>query len=598
MHAYTVAAAGAVFGLDYPVARLVSILAFVACAVMLCREVLLTSRSRTIGFVCTVASAGFMAASFNYTGHWYDLVRVDAVFIAWLVLAALLSLPPASHLARRRLSYGRAVAAGLALTAALYSKQTAMFFVPWICLYAVWRHRKSGLVLSLATASSSLALLGAWQWATDGRFWGYVFVVMSRHTLVLAQGVVGATHAVLFAPYLLLVPGVALWAWRRRLLERRTVFWLGMLLCATAASLITSAKVGAFRNNLITLGLLVGPVAGMLVRDVARPRALGSSPRYGLSLLSLLAASWMMQHYVAGGLVPMPHGTGAQVPSDDEWRLARELNALVRTAKGGIIMPAHSFLPIRNGHTNGQIHEQGHIDLMGSGASVVDVNVCLDHLDAHWMIADEPRNPYLHRSLLTLFDYRAELPPFARTNVGNYCRPVELYERKPRIPARQPRQRVRVLFDFEEGSYEGWLREGNAFDHGPSRTITGYQHIISGHRGQYLANSYHPTLLDTATGRLQSPAFTVDRDHLGFRAGGGNPDLRIELVVDGQTVRIQHGFDNELELLLPYTWDVRGLAGKVARVVIVDASVGHWGHILADAFELYDLDGAPESGSL
>ena len=70
-------------------------------------------------------------------------------------------------------------------------------------------------------------------------------------------------------------------------------------------------------------------------------------------------------------------------------------------------------------------------------------------------------------------------------------------------------------------------------------------------------------------------------------------ETAVNLLVDGRVVRSATGANSER---LDWTaWDVRDLAGKTARIQIVDRNSGGWGHVLADQFT---LAGAPALSTL
>ncbi|MBC9822611.1 GH32 C-terminal domain-containing protein [Terrabacter sp. MAHUQ-38] len=81
----------------------------------------------------------------------------------------------------------------------------------------------------------------------------------------------------------------------------------------------------------------------------------------------------------------------------------------------------------------------------------------------------------------------------------------------------------------------------------------------------------------------------INVDHIMFSDEAAAPraiDTSVRLVVDGQVVRTATGSDSET---LDWNgWDVRGLQGKTARIVLADNNTGGWGHILADQFSLSD----------
>ncbi|MBI4699717.1 MAG: hypothetical protein HY744_00895 [Deltaproteobacteria bacterium] len=583
VHPLLLAAAGALFGLDYGVARLLSVAGFVLCCLVLCREVARASRSRAQAAVLVVAALGLLASSYALMDGWYDLVRVDAVFAAFLLAGAALSLPAGQPLpGRRRLGPARIVACAACVAGALYAKQTAIFFVPWICGYALWRERRSGWWLALDVAVACTVPLGLLCWVTQGRFWTFVFTVMSRHELFPQRVLASTVRLLAQAPYLLLLPPVALWLhWRRRL-QGRTAFWLGMLLCAFVASCLTAAKIGAHVNNLMTAALLSGPVALLVLPDALdamRRRGVG---RYVVAgALSLLVASLL-------------HGRrldpGRYVPDAALWRSARALGRLVRSLPGPVLFPAHSFVPVRAGKRNVQIHEQGYVDVMGAAIESIDLVACLERLDARWLLVDSRSEPYFQALLDRSFERRGELPAAAQTPVGVFTRPRWRYERRGHIPGRLARQHRRLLFDFESGGYAGWEQQGEAFAAGPSTGRNGYQWPIVGHVGRFLADSFHPRRGDGATGRLRSAPFAIDRSHLGFRSGGGaSPALRVELEVDGRPVLALGGPGRNFEVLLPVAWDVSAWHGHLGRLVLVDDERGGWGHLLLDEVELFDV---------
>ncbi len=581
VHAALVAAAGALFGLDYPVARGVSIAAFGLACLLLCREVQHSCGKNARGFVAAFVAFGWLAASYPASGAWYDLVRVDSTCLAFLVLGSVLALPRHEQSARHRLPPGRILAAAAAITLSVFAKQTAALFVPWILGFAIGRERRSGLYLTAAVGAMSFALLLALNASSHGLFWTLVFEVMRRHPLLPEQFGNALFRVVLFAPYLPLLPFMAGWLLLRRRLPARTVFWLGMCVIAVIASVITAAKVGAYINNIMT-ATVFAPPAGMMLGAAWLDR----HPRRDLrrALLAGAAAS-----FFALLLAVQRFEVDEFVPNAAEWRAALALRRFVHDLPGGVVFPAHSFLPIREGQKNRQLHEQGYVDVMGSGVDAFDVGQCVAELDGRWLIVNNIAEPHLLTFLGVTYEPRSELPDKVKMLVGKYTVPTKLYERRPGDPWQLDRRDRRELFDFESGTLDGWERAGLAFQPGVTAAQHDYQQPIIGHHGHYLVDSFHPDLLDQATGSLTSPEFTIDRARLGFRFGGGSSkNLRVELVVDGQTVRSARGGGQNIEVLLPAIWDVADLRGRSARLVITDAEPGSWGHLLVDAFELFD----------
>lgn len=146
-----------------------------------------------------------------------------------------------------------------------------------------------------------------------------------------------------------------------------------------------------------------------------------------------------------------------------------------------------------------------------------------------------------------------------------------------------------VFEDFESGTYKGWTVTGEAFGSMPQtlKTIASYQGRING-VGKYFVNSHNirpggdVAKGDSLTGTMTSPEFEIDFDLMEFLVGGGNHRGRtcINLVIDGKVVLTVTGKANNQMAL--HTWNVRGFAGKKARIQVVDSHTTGWGNIGID----------------
>ena len=143
-----------------------------------------------------------------------------------------------------------------------------------------------------------------------------------------------------------------------------------------------------------------------------------------------------------------------------------------------------------------------------------------------------------------------------------------------------------LIADFEAETWGDWTVTGEAFGPGPARgRLPGQMDNVGGYEGSRLVNSFHKG--DDATGTLTSPAFRIERRYINFLIGGGMYPGKacINLLIDGKIVRTATGPNDRpggAEALDWYTWDVSDLAGKTARIQIVDEQKGGWGHLNID----------------
>lgn len=331
----------ALFGilrLDFWMGRLISVAFFGLMCWTIFRELYRHLYQSSFAIAVGALAVATVACGYPVIGQWYDLVRVDTMMLA-LVIVGL------AQISERHAGTRRIVIAAACFTAAVYTKQTAAFFVGWACLFAFVREPMIGFKLSAITFGMCLVTLVTLQSASDGGFWFWTVTGLQNHKIEDAHVTEGLRYVWEFAPFCVAIPIAVLISGLRRMLSDRSVLWAGALCVALPASLLPYAKAGGYLNNLMPLVVLVGPVTALLVADVARQRGhLAAVARWGLlGGLSL----FVFNH---------PLTASDYVPKARDWRAAKELNALVASLPGGVAAPYLEFLPAHNGHSNPHWH--------------------------------------------------------------------------------------------------------------------------------------------------------------------------------------------------------------------------------------------------
>jgi hypothetical protein len=149
--------------------------------------------------------------------------------------------------------------------------------------------------------------------------------------------------------------------------------------------------------------------------------------------------------------------------------------------------------------------------------------------------------------------------------------------------------------DFEEGDIRGWTLTGDAFKFQPTLGDNPYvrhRGQPSQHQGKYWIGTYEKyqgredqkegaVQGDGPQGTMTSAEFVIDMKRISFLVGGGShAQTRVEIVVNGKTVFMARGQDNEsMERVV---WDVSAYRGQKARIRVVDEDPAGWGHINFD----------------
>ena len=164
-------------------------------------------------------------------------------------------------------------------------------------------------------------------------------------------------------------------------------------------------------------------------------------------------------------------------------------------------------------------------------------------------------------------------------------------------PAKSAVQNDTVLFDFENGNFDGWTLSGDCWDKHSATVKTFIDRqgnpLVSGIVGK----GYITTLFKSAatTGKAVSRDFTIDKPFLTFRIGGGHypKEACLNLVIDGKVVRSETG--NDSAELAYSSWDVSLLAEKIAHLEIVDTTSNpKRGYIMVDDIALSVKSNLPD----
>ena len=222
-----------VFGLGYLPARSVSVAAFAWALVVAYLFVRREGGSRAVA----LGAAALPAAAFAPTGAWYDLVRVDSLFLGLLASAV------AVGWWTRNGARGP-VAAGALMTAAFFAKQTALPFAVVLGLVLLVSRRRAAAVYAATVVMLGAALLAWLHAASGGWFWTYAFALHRRHPFEVAAAalVTPARLALLLAPGLLLLAWALARAPRTGLLYASALAVTGVVAAALGAGTTTRSS--------------------------------------------------------------------------------------------------------------------------------------------------------------------------------------------------------------------------------------------------------------------------------------------------------------------------------------------------------------------
>jgi 4-amino-4-deoxy-L-arabinose transferase-like glycosyltransferase len=304
--------------------RLLSILATAATMFFLYALVRHETRRHDVGLL----AAGLFAATYQEVGFWFDIGRVDSLFML-LVVAGV-------YLLRRYQTIAGWLAAGALLGLSFHTKQLGFIIFAPLAVYAwLWQRRRAWSFLAgFALVAGGLALY--FMARQPGWYWYYVYLQPSKHPWIVYQlgyfflqdvpKTLGIA-AVIGMIWLFLVPT-----------EDREQRWFYILLMVglVSAGLLPRMKEGGWDNDLIPTYTGLAIFLGLGVFALER---LFTTPVWRTKLMSALWLACLVQ------LVGLSYHPLSPVPPEADRQAGRALLEKIAAYPGDVLYFAHGYLP-------------------------------------------------------------------------------------------------------------------------------------------------------------------------------------------------------------------------------------------------------------
>lgn len=304
------------------------------------------SRRESSATVAAAATALFLAGN-RLVGGWYELARVDALFVT-LVLAGL-----ALAVYQQRTMAGLVGSAAL-LVAAFYTKQQGLFFLAIAGLYLIWARRRQAWPYFATVALIGLPVFFYLQATTGGGFAFYTFGIQgdsselqwSRAVLTLGldfgggMGVLGLAFA-----------AACILAARR--LGRRFFLvqpWFLFTAVAVAVAVLGRTSVGGNLNHLMPAYALLCLAPALVWTEIAlwpEQRRRPAAWLLGTALVVQLGLTFFNPaRFLTGTTLPLRLAPTAAMQQAGDRLVAR-----LAAVNGEVLLPQHPFYALLAGKT-------------------------------------------------------------------------------------------------------------------------------------------------------------------------------------------------------------------------------------------------------
>lgn len=305
------------------------------------------SRRESRETVVAAAGAAVFLAGNRLMGGWYELARVDALFVT-LVLAGM------ALVIYRQRSVAGEIGSAVLLVAAFYTKQQGLFFLAVAGLYLVWARRRQAWPYFAAAALAGMPVFFYLQATTGGGFAFYTFGIQggsselqaSRAVLTLGLDFGGGMGVLVLA----FLAACVLAARRRGRRFFLTQPWFPFTAAAIVVAVLGRTSVGGNLNHLMPAYALLCLAPALLWAEVApwpeqrrRPAAwlLGTALvlQLGLTLFNPV-------RFLSGATLPL-----RLTPTTAMRQAGDRLIARLAAVDGAVLVPQHPFYALLAGKT-------------------------------------------------------------------------------------------------------------------------------------------------------------------------------------------------------------------------------------------------------
>jgi hypothetical protein len=312
LYFYAAALLTRVAGPGFAPLRILSIAASVGCFGILFALVRRESNSSKAAFLAVT----LFAACFRFDGAWYDLARIDSLFL-WLVFGA-------AYLARFHDSRVGVAACGALFALACLTKQSALVVAAPVLVYMLVDGWRDGL-LAIALF---VTLLGGATWALNVAHHGWFLYYVLRMPARMQR--VDPVNVAFWRGYLLRSLPIAVlvglgylaWAVRRRATAYR--FYVALTVGLIGSAWLSMRHAGAYDNNLIPAALALAVLAGLAI----------GAEKAGSYVTALCAVQLALLFY----------DPRAQLPSAGSRQAGRHLVSLIGSSAGDVLAPQDGYL--------------------------------------------------------------------------------------------------------------------------------------------------------------------------------------------------------------------------------------------------------------
>lgn len=311
--------------------RLLSLVATIGCVALIFVLVF----KETKNSFSAVISSGLFLATYNLTDSWFDLARIDMVFVFFLMLGV--------FFVRYYTNTKGAIISGLVLSFCLLTKQTAFIFILPLLIYtAVFRTIKYSLIITGTFLFFSITTLLLINTSSSGWLYYYLFNLPQNHHISLYSSLTFWLNDILKPLGIAIIIGLFYFFHRQKENNSKNeTFYLIIFLSFLLGSWIARSNIGGAGNTLIPAYLVISILFGFGINRVVMfiDKCFSKKEIMQLYIQIIILIQFVTLVYNPFSLMPTENHKNS---------MDRIINEIEKTP-GEVFIPSHNYLSLMSG---------------------------------------------------------------------------------------------------------------------------------------------------------------------------------------------------------------------------------------------------------
>lgn len=247
-----------IFGLNFFSLRLVSFISSIVSVIIIYSLVKRETKSKFAGLI----SSCLFTASYGASGAWFDVARVDSLFLAFVLLAI--------YLMRFKNSLPSNILTGIFLSLAIFTKQTATIIIlPILLFFLLVKRKKAFLIITTIIIIVSIGSL-ALNILYDGWYFFYVWKLPHNNPLIFVSITIDYWRNDIFGRFLFaFILGIfyliSKFIGKEKLIS---TFYLSVLMGAIITSWFGRLYAGGGHNALLPIHAVIAIIFGIALTSI------------------------------------------------------------------------------------------------------------------------------------------------------------------------------------------------------------------------------------------------------------------------------------------------------------------------------------------